>query len=328
MSMLRRESRRANTWRSKSMERRISKRSRSSSSTERERSRSKERGRHKSMKRQRNKRRRRSSSTERERSSSKEREIHKSRKRQRNKRRRRSSSTERESSRSKERGRHKSTKRQRNKRRRRSKDGKKSNEMGKKRRSREGMKKSRSSDSRSSRSSDSRNRSRSKESSSSPMDQVSSDEDLSCEPKFYKHQCMVFTVNRVRMSETFKYILKNIGALTARGKKSRIVFLRGSHGSETGDDGLRNKELIDEQLYTQFCELLGLHRKSRTFQNITKVSHTKELEWRTRQIKADVTDEAKANNDKTKTKKQKDCLKESIRKNGELFLKEGIPAVK
>ena len=323
MSMLRRESRRANTWRSKSMERRISKRSRSSSSTERERSRSKERGRHKSMKRQRNKRRRRSSSTERERSSSKEREIHKSRKRQRNKRRRRSSSTGRESSRSKERGRHKSTKRQRNKRRRRSKDGKKSNEMGKKRRSREGMKKSRSSTS-----SDSRNRSRSKESSSSPMDQISSDEDLSCEPKFYKHQCMVFTVNRVRMSETFKYILKNIGALTARGKKSRIVFLRGSHGSETGDDGLRNKELIDEQLYTQFCELLGLHRKSRTFQNITKVSHTKELEWRTRQIKADVTDIAKVNNDKTKTKKQKDCLKESIRKNGELFLKEGIPAVK
>ena len=323
MSMLRRESRRANTWRSKSMERRISKRSRSSSSTERERSRSKERGRHKSMKRQRNKRRRRSSSTERERSSSKEREIHKSRKRQRNKRRRRSSSTGRESSRSKERGRHKSTKRQRNKRRRRSKDGKKSNEMGKKRRSREGMKKSRSSTS-----SDSRNRSRSKESSSSPMDQVSSDEDLSCEPKFYKHQCMVFTVNRVRMSETFKYILKNIGALTARGKKSRIVFLRGSHGSETGDDGLRNKELIDEQLYTQFCELLGLHRKSRTFQNITKVSHTKELEWRTRQIKADATDIAKVKNYKTKTKKQKDCLKESIRKNGELFLKEGIPAVK
>ena len=75
--------------------------------------------------------------------------------------------------------------------------------------------------------------------------------------KFALNNCLLFTIDKTNLSESLNFIEENLKALTERGDQSKILFIRGSHGSKDGTDGLRSRKSLEDKLFTSTCAALG-----------------------------------------------------------------------
>ena len=75
--------------------------------------------------------------------------------------------------------------------------------------------------------------------------------------KFALNNCLLFTTETTCLRESLTFIEEKLEALTARGDQSKILFIRGSHGSQDGRDGLGNRKYLEEKFFTRTCIALG-----------------------------------------------------------------------
>ena len=75
--------------------------------------------------------------------------------------------------------------------------------------------------------------------------------------KFALNNCLLFTTDSTNLRESLTFIEENLEALTARGDQSKILFIRGSHGSQDGGDGLEERSFLEKRFFARTCEALG-----------------------------------------------------------------------
>ena len=67
--------------------------------------------------------------------------------------------------------------------------------------------------------------------------------------KFDRRHCLLFTTANIKTIDTIPFINDNLESLTARGDKSKILILDGSHGDEDGNDGMNKVEALRPNLF-------------------------------------------------------------------------------